>query len=136
MANRSKALPGYKRLPGHRYLTPRGKNISEVDYRNRKAKKSGYRNYYQQRRIRESRDFRKFRHDILTRHPKADLSPGGEAEKLISDLLAHREAVGGGERGSGNMIGEPGERFKALQEQLGLEPWMIWRFWYSEVSFG
>jgi hypothetical protein len=133
---RSKPLRGYRRLPGHKYRTPRGKVITEYEYRSRKARRSGFRNYTQQRRLRETPEFRKLSFDIKSARPSADLSSGGDVEREISELLKHREAVGGGQPGTGGMIGEPGERFKRLQERLGLEPWFVWRFWYSEVRFG
>jgi hypothetical protein len=136
MAGRSKPLKGWKRLPGHRYRDPRGKVRSEYAYRSVKARREGFANYTQQRRLREGPDFRKLIFDIRSRDRNADVSIGGEIEREIYDLLKHRESVGGGERGSGGMIGEPGERFKRLQERYGLDPWTVWRFWYSEVSYG
>jgi hypothetical protein len=137
VAARSRPLKGYKRLPGHKYRTPRGKIITEYEYRSRKARRAGFRNYTQQRRLRESQDFQKVRFDILSTEPDADLSSGGPVEREIADLMSHRRAVkGGGEPGSGNMIGEPGERFKALLGRMGLPDYWLWRFWYSEVAVG
>jgi hypothetical protein len=134
---RSKALRGYKRLPGHKYRTPRGKVISEYEYRSRKARRSGFRNYTQQRKFRESQDFQKIRFDILSNEPDADLSTGGEVERQIGELMAQRKGVkGGGEPGSGAMIGEPGDRFDELLQLMGLPEYWKWRFWYSEVSVG
>lgn len=137
MARRSKPLPGYKRLPGHKYRTPRGKVITEYEYRSRKARKAGFRNYTQQRRFHQSQDYQKFRFDILSAHPEADLSAGGDLDREIAAVMAHRRDVkGGGEPGSGGMIGEPGDRFSRLLEAMGLPDYWKWRFWYSEVAVG
>jgi hypothetical protein len=137
VARRSPPIPGYHRLPGHRYSTPGGGNISENAYRSLKAQRAGFRNYANQRRVRESDDFRRLSHSIRSHTPGADLSSGGEIEREITALIHHRESVqGGGDRGSGHMIGEPGERFKRLLARLGAEDWLLWRFWYSEVTVG
>ncbi len=138
-AKRSAPLKGYKRLPGsaHKYRTPRGKIITEYEYRSRKARKAGFRNYTQQRRLRESQDFLKFRFDVLTHDPDADVSTGGELERSIADLMARRNDVkNGGEPGSGSMIGDVGDRFADLLEAMGLPDWWKWRYWYSEVAVG
>lgn len=135
MAKRSKPLPGYRRLPGHRYENTRsGKVITEYRYRSLKARRSGFKNYTEQRRFRQSQDFAKLRFDILSHNPDADLSSGGEIEREIGELIRHRRKVGGGQPGSGQMIGEPGEKFDRLLARLGLEPWWKWRFWYSEIG--
>lgn len=137
MAKRSAPLKGYKRLPGHKYLTPRGNVISEYQYRSRKARRAGFKNYTQQRRLRESQDFQKLRFDALSHEPDADLSSGGEMEREIAALVQRRREVkGGGLPGSGHMIGEPGERFSGLLAKLGLPDYWKWRFWYSEVKVG
>lgn len=139
MAKRSRPLKGYKRLPGskHHYLTPRGKVITEYEYRSRKARKAGFRNYTQQRRLRESQDFQKIRFDILSTDPDADLSSGGEVERQVAELMAHRSEVkNGGQPGSGSMLGAPGDRFADLLEKMGLPDWWKFRFWYSEVAVG
>jgi hypothetical protein len=138
---RSKELRGYKPLPrikGKRnFLTPRGKVITEYEYRSRKARRSGFRNYTQQRKLRESQEFKKFRFDILSTEPDADLSVGGELEGQVADLMAQRKKVrGGGQPGSGSMIGDVGDRFTDLLERMGLPDWWKWRFWYSEVAVG
>jgi hypothetical protein len=137
VARRSAPLPGYHRLPGHRYSTPSGGNISENQYRSLKAQRAGFRNYANQRRVRESKDFRQLSHSIRSHTPGADLSSGGDIERELTAFIAHRESLkAGGDRGSGHMIGAPGERFKTLLGELGAEDWLIWRFWYSEVTVG
>jgi hypothetical protein len=134
---RSRPLKGYRRLPGHKYRTPRGKVITEYEYRSRKARRAGFGNYTQQRRLRESQDFQKLRFDVLSQEPDADLSVGGEIEGQIAELMARRRDVkGGGQPGSGAMIGEPGDRLESLLERLGLPNYWKWRFWYSEVAVG
>ncbi len=143
MAARSKPLKGYKPLPrvkGKRnFLTPRGKVITEYEYRSRKARKAGFRNYTQQRRLRETQSFQKVRFDVLSHEPDADVSGGGEIEGEIVALVRHREAVHAGRParpGTGGMIGEPGDRFARLLARMGLADWWKWRFWYSEVAVG
>lgn len=139
MAARSKPLKGYRRLPGHKYRTPRGKIITEYEYRSRKARKAGFRNYTQQRRLRETQSFQKIRFDVLSNQPEADVSAGGDLEGEIVALLRHREDVGAGRPaapGTGVMIGDPGDRFSALLAKIGLPDWWKWRFWYSEVAIG
>lgn len=135
---RSKPLKGYKRLPGHKYRTPRGKVITEYEYRSRKARRSGFKNYTQQRRLRESQDFQKIRFDVLSHDQGADVEPGGEFEREVAALMKRRAEVGAaaGQPGSGNMIGDVGDRFAGLLESMGLPDWWKWRFWYSEVSVG
>lgn len=156
MAKRSAPLKGYKRLPGsaHKYRTPRGKIITEYEYRSRKARKAGFRNYTQQRRLRERPAFMKIRFDALSHDPDADMSAGGELESVIVRFLAHREESGASgppqkgymafpgpdgwpaSPGTGAMIGAPGERFGDLLAAIGLPDWWKWRYWYSEVAVG
>lgn len=155
MAARSRPLKGYKRLPGHKYRTPRGKIITEYEYRSRKARRAGFRNYTQQRRLRQNPGFAKLRFDILSQDQGADLSAGGEIERQIVELLQHREDVGASmegpvkgympfpgrdgwpaEEGTGAMLGDPGDRFAELLERLGMPAWWKFRFWYSEVRVG
>jgi hypothetical protein len=152
---RSKTLKGYRRLPGskHHYRTPDGKIITEYRYRTIKAQKAGFRNYTQQRRLRERPSFMKLRYDALRHDQGADVSTGSALEGAMVHFLAHREDVGAslpgpvpGYRpfpgpdgwpaapGTGGMIGAPGERFAAVLEAMGLPDWWKWRYWYSEVS--
>lgn len=141
---KSKPLSGWRPLPrkkGRRLFenTRTGKVATEYHVRSLKAKRAGFRNYTQQRRLRESQQFQKLSYDALSHDPDADLSYGGELEGDLVALIRHREAVGAGRParpGTGSMIGEPGERFGRLLERLGLEPWWKWRYWYSEVSVG
>jgi hypothetical protein len=154
MAARSKPLRGYRRLPGHKYRTPRGKVITEYEYRSRKARRAGFRNYTQQRRLREGQAFQKLRFDAMSHDLGADVSAGSELEAAIVDFLRHREESGAsGPRqkgfrpfpgpdgwpaspGTGGMVGEPGGRFAELIAKLGLPDWWQWRWWYSEVRVG
>ncbi|HEX3561831.1 MAG TPA: hypothetical protein VHU24_03245 [Solirubrobacterales bacterium] len=154
---RSKPLKGYKRLKGsaHHYETPRGKVITEYEYRSRKARRAGFRNYTQQRRVRERPAFMKIRFDALRHNPDADVGAGGELERVIVEFLSHRESSGASQEGpvpgfmafpgsdgwpaapgTGGMIGAPGERFAQLLEELGLPDWWKFRYWYSEVAIG
>ncbi len=154
---RSKPLKGYKRLPGskHHYETPRGKIITEYEYRSRKARRAGFKNYTQQRRVRERPAFMKLRFDALSHNPDADVGAGGELERVIVDFLRHREESGASQEGpvagymafpgpngwpaapgTGGMLGDPGERFAELLEALGLPDWWKFRYWYSEVQIG
>lgn len=136
-AKRSKPLKGYKRLPGHKYRTPRGKVITEYEYRSRKARRSGFRNYTQQRKLRESQDYQKIRFDVLSQAPGVDVAAGGELEREVASLMAQRRQVsGGGQPGSGHMIDAPGDPFERLLAKMGLPDWWKWRFWYSEVAVG
>jgi hypothetical protein len=153
MAARSKPLKGYKRLPGHKYRTPRGKIITEYEYRSRKARKSGFRNYTQQRKLRESQGFQAMRFKALSNDPTANLAAGSMLEAEIVAFLRHREQSGAsfdtpqeGYRpfpgpdgwparpGTGAMVGEPGGRFADLLAALGLPDWWQWRYWYSEIK--
>lgn len=154
-AKRSPPLKGYKRLPGHKYRTPRGKIITEYEYRSRKARRAGFRNYTQQRKLRGGQAFQKIRFDVLSHMPDADLQAGGELEREIVAYLRHREESGASydtpqpgympfpgrdgwpaEPGTGSMLGAPGDRFAKLLEAMGLPEWWKWRFWYSEVKVG
>lgn len=157
MAARSAPLKGYKRLPGsaHKYRTPRGKIITEYEYRSRKARKVGFRNYTQQRKLRERQSFLKLRYDALRHNPDVDVSAGSDLEAVIVSFLAHREESGASQQGpvagfrpfpgrdgwpaapgTGGMIGAPGDRFAALLDAMGLPDWWKWRYWYSEVAVG
>ncbi len=137
MAARSKPLRGYKRLPGHKYRTPKGEIISEYRYRTQKAKRAGFKNYTQQRRFHESQDYQQLRFKVLSQDPGADVSAGGVLDREIAALMKRRNRVkGGGQPGSGHMIGEPGERFAGLLQKMGLPDYWKWRFWYSEVKVG
>ncbi len=154
---RSAPLKGYKRLPGsaHHYETPKGKIITEYEYRSRKARRVGFRNYTQQRKMRERQSFMKLRYDALRHNPDVDVSAGSELERVIVEFLFHRETSGASqvgpvpgyvafpgkdgwpaEAGTGGMIGAPGERFGNLLEAMGLPDWWKWRYWYSEVATG
>lgn len=154
-AKRSKPLKGYKRLPGHKYRTPRGKIITEYEYRSRKARSAGFRNYTQQRKLRERQTFQKIRFDVLSQDPDADVGVGGALDRSITAYLLHREQSGASydtpqkgyvafpgpdgwpaRPGTGAMVGEPGDRFASLLEAMGLPDWWKWRFWYSEVAVG
>lgn len=155
----TKDLPGYTPIPrkkGKRlFRTPDGKTITEYRYRSLKAQAAGFRNYTQQRKLRESQDFQKLRFDALRHNPQADVTSGGELEGAIIELLAHRESSGASQQGpvkgfrpmpgpdgwpaedgTGPMIGAPGERFAKVLEALGLPDWWKWRYWYSEVAVG
>lgn len=152
-------LKGYKPLPrkkGRRmWLTPKGKEITEYQYRSIKAKRAGFRNYTQQRRLRERQSFLKLRFDALRHNPDVDVSPGSELERVIVEFLAHREQSGASYEtpqpgftpfpgpqgwparpGTGGMVGAPGDRFATLLDALGLPDWWKWRYWYSEVQIG
>jgi type V secretory pathway adhesin AidA len=137
VARRSAPLKGYKRLAGHKYRTPRGKVITEYEYRSRKARKAGFRNYTQQRKLRESQDFQKIRFDVLSQDADADVGTGGAFERDVAALMKRRtEVAGGGQPGSGHMIGDVGDRFADLLSKMGLPDYWKWRFWYSEVAVG
>lgn len=133
---RSKPLKGYKRLPGHKYRTPRGKIITEYQYRTRKAQRVGFKNYTEQRRFRQSQDFQELRHKILTADPNADVDAGSDLERELGELIRYRREVGGGGPGSGDQLRRAtiSDRFDGLIERMGLPPHWKWRMWYSEVG--
>lgn len=126
----AKPLKGYRRLPGskHRYLTPSGKNISEYQYRSLKAKRAGFRNYSDQRRLRESRTFRQLRFQVLSADPDAEIGHGSELERQIAKVRADRRA------GKVLTDGGPEGELRTLLAAVGAPDWMFWRFWYGDTT--
>jgi hypothetical protein len=136
----SKPLKGYKRLSGsaHRYLTPKGKEISEYEYRSRKARRQKgangkplFRNYSQQRRFRESQDFMEVRFNIMSIDPAVAVDAGSELEAATFELTRS------GEFGlSGIMLSPEDTRYGQLLAEMGAPDWYFWRFWYSQTATG
>src|SRR5512146_1119391 len=94
----AKPLKGYKRLPGsaHRYLTPSGVEISEYEYRSRKARrKKGadgkplFANYSQQRRFRESQEFMRVRFNVQSIDPSVLVDAGSDLEAAMVEVSRH-----------------------------------------------
>lgn len=81
-------------MPGsaHRYLTPNGVNISEYEYRSRKAERAGFRNYAEQRRFRETRGFRSWRFKALSQEPDVEVGSGSQIERDARTIRDQREA--------------------------------------------
>lgn len=134
----SKPLKGYKRLPGsaHRYLTPSGREISEYEYRSRKARrvkgadgKQLFRNYSQQRRFRESQEFQRLRFNIRSIDPSQLVGYGSDLEAAAYELTTDPNFGR-----SGMFPGGPEGRFADLLAAQGAPDWYFWRFWYSETS--
>lgn len=134
----AKPLKGYKRLPGsaHRYLTPRGKIISEYEYRSRKARrqrnaegKSLFKNYSQQRKFREGQEFMRLRFNILSLDSAALIDAGSDLEAAAYEATLHPNF---GVEGTGHE-GKDETRFGQLLTAQGAPDWYFWRFWYSET---
>lgn len=136
-------LPGYKPLPRipakrnaagkivkpaqRKWETPTGKRITEYEYRSRKARRAGFRNYSDQRRVRESRSFRQLRFQTLSTNPDADLTPGSDLESLIAQVRADRR------KGKALTDSGPEGDLRELLSAMGAPDWMFWRFWYGET---
>jgi hypothetical protein len=134
----SKPLKGYRRLPGsaHRYLTPSGKEISEYEYRSRKARRvkgaNGrplYKNYSQQRRFREDQEFQRLRFNIRSQGGSIDY--GSDLEAAAVELSSHPRF---GQSGNAAYQAKDHTRFGELLAAQGAPDWYFWRFWYSETS--
>lgn len=134
---RSPTLKGYRRLSGsaHRYLTPSGANISEYEYRSRKARrrkdsagKPIFKNYSQQRRFREQQEFQRIRFNIRSMDSAILVEAGSELEGAIAELQ-RRPDFGK----SGIFPNGPEGRFADLLASLGAPDYYFWRFWYSET---
>lgn len=135
-----KPLKGYRRLPGsaHRYLTPSGKNISEYQYRSRKARRVKdaqgrrlYKNAYQQRKFRESQDFLRLRFNIRSIDPSQMTEAGSDLEAAAFELSREPGIGQGGAAAAG---AKANTRFGQLLAAQGAPDWYFWRFWYSETS--
>lgn len=136
----AKPLKGYKRLPGsaHRYLTPSGKEISEYEYRSRRARsqkgrdgKPLFANYSRQRKFRESQDFMRLRFNVKSSDQGYLIDAGSELEAAAFELTLNER------------LGTPGKlayyekersRFGELLAAQGAPDWYFWRFWYSETN--
>lgn len=140
----SKLLKGYTRLPGRprRYLTPSGVEITEYQYRSRKARRqkgSGgkpvFRNYSQQRRFRESQDFLRLRFNIRSIDPSQLIDSGSDLEAAMAEVAADPN------RGKSGLFGGAqeadstarGHRLALLLDAMGAPDYYFWRFWYSET---
>jgi hypothetical protein len=137
---RSPTLKGYKRLPGsaHRYLTPNGVEISEYEYRSRKAKrlrtkdkKPVFANASQQRRFREDQEFLRLRFNIRSMDSSVLVDAGSDMEIAIVELS--RDPDFGK---SGHFPNGPEGRFADLLAAMGAPDYYFWRFWYSETKVG
>lgn len=137
----SKLLKGYKRLPGRprRYLTPNGVEITEYEYRSRKARRVKdaegnplFRNYSQQRRFRESQEFLRLRFNIRSMDPQALVDAGSDLEAAIAETQRHPQFGRSGVF-PGN---EPTGRLADLLDAMGAPAYYFWRYWYSETRVG
>lgn len=140
----SKPLKGYKRLKGspRRYLTPSGQEITEYEYRSRKARrvkgndgKSLFKNYSQQRRFRQTQKFQRLRFQIRSIDPDILVDAGSDLEAAIVELTHHPDF------GKSGVFGPEGEaepigRFADLLNAIGAPDYYFWRFWYSETRAG
>jgi hypothetical protein len=133
----SKPLKGYKRLPGsaHHYLTPSGVEITEYQYRSRKARrykgadgKSVFKNYSAQRRFREKQDFLALRFKIRTMDPYELMDAGSDLEGALAEAM-HRPDFGR----SGIKTEAENTRAAQIMAKMGAPDYYFWRFWYSET---
>lgn len=134
----AKPLKGYKRLPGsaHRYLTPSGKEITEYEYRSRRARRQKnaegkllFKNYSQQRKFREGQEFMRLRFNIRSLDSAALIDAGSDLEAAAFEATKHPNF---GEPGSGYAAKDE-TRFGRLLAAQGAPDWYFWRFWYSET---
>lgn len=134
----SKPLKGYKRLPGppRRYLTPSGVQITEYEYRSRKARRykdaegqSIFGNYSQQRRFREDQEFMRLRFNIRSMDPGQMVDAGSDLEGSVAELMRNPDFGK-----SGIFPGGPEGRFADLLAEMGAPDYYFWRFWYSETK--
>ena len=128
-------LRGYRRLPGtaHRYLTPNGVEISEYEYRSRKAKRAGFRNYSQQRRFRETQEFLRLRFNIRSIDPSLMVEAGSDLEAAAFELQADHNY---GRSGVFAHRAKNKSRFSKLLAAAGAPDWYFFRYWYSETVIG
>jgi hypothetical protein len=57
VAAKRKPLRGYRRASKNRWETPAGREITDYEYRNRLARKAGWKNYYQASKFRKSQQW-------------------------------------------------------------------------------
>lgn len=133
----AKPLKGYKRLKGppRRYLTPSGKEITEYEYRSRRARrfkgedgKPVFANYSQQRRFRQTQEFQEFRFKIRRMDPNVIVDAGSDLEAAMAELKQHSDFGK-----SGVFAGIEDTRFGELLSSMGAPDYYFWRFWYSET---
>lgn len=136
----AKPLKGYRRLPGsaHRYLTPSGKEISEYQYRSRKARRqkdaagrSLFKNYSQQRRYRESQEFQRIRFNVMRLDSSILVDAGSELEAATLELTRDPDF---GKAGIFATEAKQNTRLGRLFDEMGAPDWYFYRFWYSETG--
>lgn len=84
-AGRSKPLRGYTKVGKSRWKTPAGKEISDYEYRSRRARKAGWKNYSEVERWRKSPKGREHRYDVL----KNDDNYDSKGKYIGPDLTYH-----------------------------------------------
>jgi hypothetical protein len=133
-------LRGYKRLPGkpRRYLTKNGVEITEYEYRSRKARrikdaegKPLFQNYSQQRRFRQKQEFLKARFDIRSQDPDEKVEPNSELEAALYELQRHPSFGNSGYQFNDPVRTE--SRYAKVLAALGMPDYYFWRYWYSET---
>ena len=136
----AKPLKGYKRLPGsaHRYLTPRGREISEYEYRSRKARKQKdaagkpiFKNYTAQRRFREGQDFQQLRFNTRRLDASIAVDAGSDLEAAMAELTRDPDF---GKAGVFATDAKQNSRLGRLLDSMGAPDWYFYRYWYSETT--
>lgn len=119
-------LPGYRAVPGsaRRYVTPAGREISHREYRNRVARKAGFRNNYDLEQFRGSQYWMKWRERIVENDPSADVTYRGnlmgDARKVQAERERHPPVV---RRVRGGRVQwEPNPELEPLDVELNKTP--------------